>query len=131
METLPAPIPNDSECITDLVVADLYDRKAHGIGEYGVCLQADNGRVALQDAYEETLDKAHYLKQELIERPIREERIRDEEQERIALMLDGVSPHFLRTLEDGKLVPVLVAMVRTPRADCPTGDGTLSPACPD
>lgn len=54
--------------IHDLVVADIYSRKALGSETYGTPLYADNGRDALQDAYEESLDLACYLRQEIEER---------------------------------------------------------------
>lgn len=46
---------------------DLVAREAHGVRTYGTPLQPHNGRSALQDAYEEALDLACYLKQALIE----------------------------------------------------------------
>ena len=64
----PAPIPNDSEPIVDLVITELLKRKELGIQRYGVPLQAFNGRDALLDAFEEALDLCLYLKQALIER---------------------------------------------------------------
>lgn len=65
--TQPSPTPNDSIPIADLVIADLATRKEFGIAKYGVPLQAQNGRDALLDAYEEILDLACYLKQCLVE----------------------------------------------------------------
>lgn len=59
----PKPTPNDRIPIADLVIQDMCDRKAFGIQQYGTPLQAFNGRDSLQDAYEETLDLAVYLKQ--------------------------------------------------------------------
>ncbi len=53
--------------IADLVAADVIERKAAGTAKYGVPLQAHNGRSALQDAYEEALDLACYLRQALEE----------------------------------------------------------------
>lgn len=64
----PAPKPTDGPSIHDLVVADVLERKAFGIGKYGVGLQAHNGRDALQDAYEEVLDLAAYIRQLMEER---------------------------------------------------------------
>jgi hypothetical protein len=64
----PAPIPNDSIPIVDLVMQDLQSRKALGIQRYGTPLQAGNGRDALQDAYEEALDLCQYLRQAIEER---------------------------------------------------------------
>ncbi len=63
----PKPIANLSEPIVDQVIKDLEGRKKLGIERYGVALQAHNGRKALQDAYEEVLDLAQYLKQKIIE----------------------------------------------------------------
>lgn len=57
-----APTPNDGVAIQDLVVADIVERKEHGIRKYGTPVQAFNGRSMLQDAYEEVLDLAVYLR---------------------------------------------------------------------
>lgn len=59
----PNPIPNTSEPIVDLVIKDLQDRKKVGIERYGAPLQANNGRDALQDVYEELLDAVQYIRQ--------------------------------------------------------------------
>lgn len=64
----PNPTPNTSEPIVDLVIKDLQDRKKVGIERYGTPLQANNGRDALQDLYEELLDAAQYIKQVMEER---------------------------------------------------------------
>ncbi|QDP46632.1 MAG: hypothetical protein Tp1137MES00d2C23059491_51 [Prokaryotic dsDNA virus sp.] len=50
------------------VMIDLTERMEIGIKTYGEALRASNGRDALQDAYEEALDLACYLKQAMIER---------------------------------------------------------------
>jgi hypothetical protein len=47
---------------------DLEMRERLGVERYGTALYTRNGRDALQDAYEEVLDLACYLKQELLER---------------------------------------------------------------
>lgn len=57
------PTKNDSTPIVDLVVTDIINRKQEGIKRYGTPLQANNGRDALLDAYEEALDLAIYLRQ--------------------------------------------------------------------
>jgi hypothetical protein len=62
------PIANDQPIIHRLVQADLEQRLAVGVATYGQGLQAFNGRDVLQDAYEEALDKACYLRQAMIER---------------------------------------------------------------
>lgn len=56
------PTPNDGPSCHDLVIADLEERKAHGLKKYGSPLQPNNGRSMLQDAYEEILDMAAYLR---------------------------------------------------------------------
>lgn len=63
----PPPVKNNNTPIVDLVVQDMLERKRLGIERYGVALQANNGRDALRDAYEEALDMAIYLKQALEE----------------------------------------------------------------
>lgn len=47
----------------DLVIDDLFKRKVIGLESYGTPLQVGNGRDAAQDALEEVLDLAVYLKQ--------------------------------------------------------------------
>lgn len=64
----PLPAINDSPFIQDLVVQDIEARKELGIRRYGTALQANNGRDALQDAYEEAIDLCMYLKQLIVER---------------------------------------------------------------
>lgn len=64
----PAPVANSNPHISDLVCVDLRYRKQEGIKKYGTPLQANNGRDALQDAYEEALDLAQYIKQTIVER---------------------------------------------------------------
>lgn len=54
--------------IWDLVIEDMKKRNDFGTKKYGTPLYAYNGRDALQDAYEEALDLAVYLKQEITER---------------------------------------------------------------
>lgn len=61
------PTPNSSEPVANQVMADLHSRKVFGIKKYGTPLQPNNGRDALQDAYEEALDLCCYLKQRLME----------------------------------------------------------------
>lgn len=61
------PEANDSVPIQMQVMGDLHERMEFGARKYGTPLQANNGRNALQDAYEEVLDLACYLKQRLVE----------------------------------------------------------------
>jgi hypothetical protein len=57
--------------ITPLVIADLEARSAQGALKYGEPLRAFNGRDALADAYQESLDQTQYLRQEIEERRAR------------------------------------------------------------
>lgn len=50
------------------VMADMAVRIAKGADQYGEPLTTNNGRDALQDAYEEALDMCLHLKQALMER---------------------------------------------------------------
>ncbi len=64
----PDPIQNEGQAIWHLVIADMKARDALGRQRYRTPLQAFNGRDALQDAYEEALDLAVYLRQAIEER---------------------------------------------------------------
>ncbi len=64
----PAPTPNDTPPIADLVIADMARRKRVGIERYGVALQANNGRDMLRDLYEELLDACVYIRGVMAER---------------------------------------------------------------
>lgn len=64
----PRSVPNDGTAIVGLVIGDLRERARHGEAKCGTKLQAGNGRVALVDAYQEVLDLAQYIRQELEER---------------------------------------------------------------
>ncbi len=64
----PDPIQNEGQPIWHLVIVDMVARDALGRKRYGTQLQAFNGRDALQDAYEEALDLAVYLRQAIEER---------------------------------------------------------------
>lgn len=61
------PVPNEEQHVANQVMHDLHKRKVFGIKKYGTPLQPNNGRDALQDAYEEALDLCCYLKQKLME----------------------------------------------------------------
>lgn len=63
----PSPKPNDSTPVWDLVVKDMGDRDRVGRERYGAPLQPFNGRSAKVDAYQEVLDAAVYLRQDLEE----------------------------------------------------------------
>lgn len=64
----PPPRPSGSPAVWDLVMQDFRSRDASGFLKYGTRLQANNGRDALKDAYEEALDLTVYLRQALYER---------------------------------------------------------------
>jgi hypothetical protein len=64
----PAPVPNDSRPVWDMVIDDMRRRDQTGRQRYGTPLQAGNGRDALRDAYEEALDLCVYLRQAIEER---------------------------------------------------------------
>ena len=70
----PLPVQNDLPYVQDAVIADIEQRKLVGIERYGTPLQPFNGRDTLQDAYEEAIDLAMYLKQAIIERDMADER---------------------------------------------------------
>lgn len=59
----PDPVPNSRTPVWDLVIADMQSRDKAGRDKYGVPLQPFNGRNALVDAYQESLDLAVYLRQ--------------------------------------------------------------------
>lgn len=63
-----APVPNDNPSCHDLVIADLLERKEHGLRKYGSLLQAGNGRDFDLDVYEELLDATAYMRGKLEEK---------------------------------------------------------------
>lgn len=68
----PPPIPNEKPAVWNLVITDMRERDQVGRQRYGTPLQPHNGRDALVDAYQEALDLAVYLRQEIEERRIAE-----------------------------------------------------------
>ena len=69
MSALDQPKPEGTgPPIFDLMMKDIEERKSAGIKTYGEPLRAFNGRDPLIDAYQEALDLAVYLRQELFER---------------------------------------------------------------
>jgi hypothetical protein len=54
--------------IAELVIEDIRARAELGVRKYGAPLHAHNGRSALMDLYQELLDGAHYVRQEIEER---------------------------------------------------------------
>lgn len=68
IEDQPPPIVNDSRPIYYLVVEDIVERNRIGVERYGTSLQANNGRDALIDLYQELLDAVFYCRQMIEER---------------------------------------------------------------
>ncbi|WP_328436898.1 hypothetical protein OHA71_06440 [Streptomyces sp. NBC_00444] len=64
----PQPRHNNEPYVKDALIADIEELCERRRVKYGTHLQPNNGRDALQDAYEELVDGALYLKQLLIER---------------------------------------------------------------
>ena len=65
---IPQPAPHRGKRpIWELVIADMAERNKFGIDKYGEPLMSFNGRNALVDAYQEVLDLAVYLRQQIEE----------------------------------------------------------------
>lgn len=64
----PMPIPGAGPDIWALVIDDMRERNEVGRAKYGQTLKAGDGRNHLIDAYQECLDMAVYLRQEIEER---------------------------------------------------------------
>ncbi len=62
------PRPSRTPAMWDLVLTDICLRDEAGRKRYGRRLQANNGRDALVDAYQEALDLCVYLRQAIYER---------------------------------------------------------------
>jgi hypothetical protein len=67
-DSQPAPRHNNEPFVKDAVIADIEELCERRRVKYGTHLQPHNGRDALQDAYEELIDGALYLKQLILER---------------------------------------------------------------
>lgn len=63
----PNPVPNGNVAVWETVIKDMHDRNELGIKRYNTPLQPFNGRNALIDAYQESLDLAVYLRQRILE----------------------------------------------------------------
>lgn len=64
------PVPTVGPAMWDLVIEDMHKKDKAGECKYGVRLQAFNGRDPLVDAYQEVLDLAVYLRQQIYEREV-------------------------------------------------------------
>ncbi|HQT19114.1 hypothetical protein [Acidovorax sp.] len=63
-------MPTAHPAAWSLVIADMAQRDVMGSDKYGTRLQPGNGRDSLQDAYEEALDLAVYLRTAIYERDL-------------------------------------------------------------
>jgi hypothetical protein len=66
----PPPVKNDEPPIAPMVREDLVERALEGEKRYGTPLQPFNGRDALVDAYQETMDAPQYVRQAMYERSV-------------------------------------------------------------
>jgi len=62
------PEKNDEDCIQDMVIDDIKERKKIGVEKYGTVLKPFNGRNSIVDLYQELGDALVYCKQMMIER---------------------------------------------------------------
>ena len=63
------PLPKKGDIVIyNLVIDDIIEKAERGKKKYGTYLEANNGRDALQDAYDEAIDLVMYLKQAIVER---------------------------------------------------------------
>lgn len=108
--TQPAPKRGEaSASVTDAVVRDLQSRRDHGVGKYGVELLSHNGRDAMLDAYQESLDTTVYLKQCLMERS----------GAAIVPTPEQVAADFTRLRDDVQCKRLGSDACRFPHCDCP------------
>jgi hypothetical protein len=63
----PAPKPGKLP-VQEIMILAIQERRAYGKRKYGRILETDNGRDALKDAWEESLDLFTYLTQARLER---------------------------------------------------------------
>lgn len=73
----PLPTPNGHPSIQDALIERIEARKQVGIERYGTTLQPFNGRNAILDAFEESLDLTTYLLQVLYENKTIAARLRE------------------------------------------------------
>jgi hypothetical protein len=121
----PLPI-GGHECVQDALIADIRERRDIGIQRYGSALMTHNGRDAVQDAIEEAVDLAVYLKQVALETRDRQaevEQLRAEvaaARKFAAEMRDFCSPHAVAADYADRL---LEAMDRALKGGTPAGSG--------
>jgi hypothetical protein len=71
----PAPVRNERPAVWDAVIQAMKDRNDWGISKYGTPLQPFNGRDALRDAAQESMDLTVYLFQAILENEERKKEI--------------------------------------------------------
>jgi hypothetical protein len=71
----PAPVQTAHPAAWSLGIADMAQRDVMGSEKYGTRLQPGNGRDSLQDAYEEALDLAVYLRTAIYERDLARKKV--------------------------------------------------------
>jgi len=83
-----------SKSIIELLIEDIQGRDTVGRAKYGKPLLSFDGRRTLQDAYEEALDLAVYIKKEMVERAELERRIAErdgaKESDKYAVYMQGL-----------------------------------------
>lgn len=63
------PLPKPGKLpVQQILIHAMEERRDHGIRKYGRALETDNGRDALKDAWEESMDLLVYLTQMRLER---------------------------------------------------------------
>lgn len=63
------PLPKPGKLpVQQILIHAIEERREHGIRKYGRALETDNGRDALKDAWEESMDLLLYLTQMRLER---------------------------------------------------------------
>lgn len=83
------PLPKPGKLpVQQILIHAIEERREHGIRKYGRALETDNGRDALKDAWEESMDLLLYLTQMRLERGDHIEGM-----ERLAGSPDGGYPH--------------------------------------
>lgn len=120
--------------IHNAVRADIDAREAQGDREYGKPHRLRNGLDGLAEAYEEALDMAFWLRQEIEERKLDEAAIRASERERVATEIEAEAAGHLFSVRRAMRWAVWVVRGKPegdgPAADMLGRDAATSPCCP-
>lgn len=111
--------------IAPLVILDIEARIERGIKTYGRPLEAMNGRDALQDAYEEALDQAIYLKQVLEESGRLSGEYVVALEEAVLLLAQALPPYY----PERRTVSALLKRIEARRTNTPTNPAEIPPCC--